>query len=215
VVQVLPRMAGEAPPGYVAFVERHLEPLRRDAARVVGDESDADRLYPDVLADVAARWRWLELMRTRLGRTGAAETYLHRAFQRRSERWRADQESESLVLVDVKVLRPDAGVWSTVPLAQSPVAQSPVAQSPVVWSPVVWSPAAPTPRSSAATRLAPFVRPPARTEVGPLAEAAVAWWHAYEARRRRLLIVTLAVALAFIMVLLHIGQASGFGATGA
>jgi hypothetical protein len=220
VVQVLPRMAGEAPPGYVAFVARHLEPLRRDAARVVGDESDADQLYPDVLTDVAARWSWLELMRTRLGRTDAAETYLQRAFQRRSERWRADQESESLVLVDVKVLRPDAGIWSTVPVAQSPVAQSPVGWFPVGWSPVAqspvgWSPAAPTPRSSAATRLAPFVRPPARTEVGPLAEAAVAWWHAYEARRRRLLIVTLAVALAFIMVLLHIGQASGFGATGA
>ena len=65
--RVLPRMPDEAPAGYIAFVARHLEPLRRDAARVVGDEEDADRLYPDVLADVAARWGWLELLRTRLG----------------------------------------------------------------------------------------------------------------------------------------------------
>ena len=83
-------MTLEPPPGYVDFVARNLAPLRRDAARVVGDESDADVLYQDVLTDVAARWSWLQLS-TALGRSGVADTYLNRAFARRSERWHAGQ----------------------------------------------------------------------------------------------------------------------------
>jgi hypothetical protein len=168
-------MAGEAPPEYVAFVERHLEPLRRDAARVVGDEREADLLYPDVLTDVAARWGWLELLRTRLRRPGAADDYLRRAFQRRSERWRSDQEFEPLV--DIRVLSPDSGV--------------------------------PPGRSSAATRLAPYLRPKSRIDAGPVAEAAVAWWHAYEAHRQRVLTAGLVVGFVFLLLALRFSQAAG------
>jgi hypothetical protein len=85
-VRVLPEMAAEPPSGYVAFVERHLDPLRREAELAAADPLDAERLYTDVLTDVAARWPWLELARTRFGRPDAADQYLQRAFGRRVER---------------------------------------------------------------------------------------------------------------------------------
>jgi hypothetical protein len=82
----------EPPPGYVEFVERHLEPLRRDAARAMVDEREAEELYPEVLTDVAVRWTWLELQRTRFNRPDAADTYLRRSFLRRSQRWSETQQ---------------------------------------------------------------------------------------------------------------------------
>src|SRR5439155_5063233 len=141
------------------FVARHLEPLRRDAARVVGDEEDADRLYPDVLADVAARWGWLELLRTRLGRVGAAETYLHQAFVRRSERWQADRfevtvdRDEGRPPVDILVLRPGQRLPYLPVTPEAPEEPAPSSQ------PV---------GSNAAVRLAPFLRPATPPQVGPL-----------------------------------------------
>jgi hypothetical protein len=201
--RVLPRMPDEAPAGYVAFVARHLEPLRQDAARVVGDDGDADRLYPDVLADVAARWGWLELMRTRLGRVGAADRYLQQAFLRRSERWQAgeyelkvdrDDADEARPPVDILVLRPGQR------LPYLPVTPEQTGSA---------APA-PSPTSNAAVRLAPFVRPTAR-RVGPMAEAAIAWWHAYEAHRRRLVIAGLVVLFLLIALTLRVQQATDAG----
>jgi hypothetical protein len=202
--RVLPRMPDEAPAGYVAFVARHLEPLRRDAARVVGDEEDADRLYPEVLADVAARWGWLELLRTRLGRVGAAETYLHQAFVRRSERWQADRfdvtvdRDEYRPPVDILVLRPGQRLPYLPVTPQAP--EEPRSMSQPVGS-------------NAAVRLAPFLRPATPPRVGPLAEAAIAWWHAYEAYRRRLVIAAVVVLFLLVAVALrfqHLPDASGW-----
>jgi hypothetical protein len=204
--RVLPRMPDEAPAGYVAFVARHLEPLRRDAARVVGDEEDADRLYPDVLADVAARWGWLELMRTRLGRVGAAETYLHQAFVRRSERWQADRfevmidGDEGRPPVDILVLRPGQRLPYLPVTPEAPEAE-PGSQPPVS-RPV---------GSNAAVRLAPFLRPATPPRVGPLAEAAIAWWHAYEAYRRRLVIAAVVVLFLLIAAALRFQHSPGTG----
>jgi hypothetical protein len=191
-------MPDEAPAGYVAFVARHLEPLRRDAARVVGDEEDADRLYPDVLADVAARWGWLELLRTRLGRVGAADTYLHQAFVRRSERWQADRfdvtadgdngRDDVRPPVDILVLRPGQRLPYLAVTPQAP--EEPDSMSQPVGS-------------NAAVRLAPFLRPAAPPRVGPLAEAAIAWWHAYEAYRRRLVIAAVVVLFLLVAVALR------------
>jgi hypothetical protein len=204
--RVLPRMPDEAPAGYVAFVARHLEPLRRDAARVVGDEEDADRLYPDVLADVAARWGWLELMRTRLGRVGAAETYLHQAFVRRSERWQADRfevtmgGDEGRPPVDILVLRPGQRLPYLPVTPEAPEAE-PGSQPPVS-QPI---------GSNAAVRLAPFLRPATQPRVGPLAEAAIAWWHAYEAYRRRLVIAAVVVLFLLIAAALRFQHSPGAG----
>src|SRR5256885_15563413 len=88
-VRLLPHFTIEPPPGYVAFVATHLEPLRREAATALGDEEDGEHLYGDVLTDLAARWRWLELARL-LRRPDVAERYVRRALVRRSHRWRPD-----------------------------------------------------------------------------------------------------------------------------
>jgi hypothetical protein len=148
-------MPAEPPDPYVAFVRRNLDPLCRDAARVVGDARDADLLYTPVLTDVAARWRWLELLRTRLGRAGAAEAYLSAALARRARNWRPVDDRWQ---VEVEVWQGDA-------------------------HPTVR--ARPRRRSSAAVRLAPVLPLPSRADDLPVAEAAVAWRHAYRANLRR------------------------------
>jgi hypothetical protein len=163
-------MTSEPPPEYVAFVSRHLEPLRRDAARVVGDEHDADLLYPDVLTDVATHWGWLEL-RSRLGQHEAADVYLGRAFARQSQRWTPDLPDSDHFVDDIEI-----HVWA--------------------------EDAAPRPVfTSNAVRLAPMVAPKRRAHVGPVCEAAIAWWHAYEVRRRRKLMVIAAIAFVLLLIL--------------
>jgi hypothetical protein len=199
----LPRFALEPPPEYVAFVEQHLEPLRQDAARVADDEISVDQLYSETLTDVAARWTWFELLRTRLGRPDAAEAYLHRSFERHSQRWQHAQ------LAPIEVDRWRVAEWD--PDSQ----QAPVDIQ--VWRPDsepepapyrVWQPDASAHLwTSAAVRLAPHVQPPDKINIAPIAEAAVAWWHAYEASRRRKLIVVLVVLLGFGAVLARFQQA--------
>jgi hypothetical protein len=194
VLRLVPPMPSEPPDGYVAFVERHLDALRRDAARVVGDERDADQLYPDVLTDVAARWRWLDLLHTRLHQPEAGERYLRQAFARRSRRW----QSEQMFPVDVQVWQPDSPArpgWPSVSFG--PAVPGDIEVRAVAGAPA-WS--------SVALRLAAHVTPSSRVEVGPIAEAAVAWWHAYEARRRRRLFLALGVLLLFVMLVARLQE---------
>jgi hypothetical protein len=158
----------------------------RKGGRWVADDADADRLYPQVLVDVAARWSWLELSGAYLRRPGAADRYLRAAFARRSQGWQSWWEAENTAgppACDIQVLRPDR---PPPPLSGGVPA-----------------------RSSAAVRQAEYLHPTSRTEVGPLAEASIAWWHAYEAHRRRLLIAALVAALILLLTLLRIGQAIG------
>jgi hypothetical protein len=167
----LPSFELEPPPRYVAFVARNLVPVRDEATRIVGDEETADRLYPDALIDVAMRWDWLELQRRRLGRPDAAEEYLHRALARRCLSGQALWTEEPADAVDIRVLAPDE----------------------------------PPPRwigrsASAAVRLAPQLTP-TRPELLPVADAAIAWWHAYEKRRwRRWVAVLIAVGLLAVLI---------------
>jgi hypothetical protein len=186
---LLPRMALDPPPGYVAFVERHLEPLRRDAVRVVGEQCQPDELYPEVLTDVAARWGWLELLHTRLGRQRAADRYLSHAFARQSQRWRADQPLDNgSPVVDMQVWRSDADSADAYRWARQPEAPTPA-------------------RTSAALRLAPQLVGSDDDKVAAIAEAAIAWLHAYEARRQRLIIsgVVAIVVLLFAFFRLSAG----------
>ena len=55
--------------------------------------------------------------------------------------------------------------------------------------------------SSMALRLAAHVTPLGKIQVGALAEAAVAWWHAYEAYRRRRFYRAIAIALMVAMLM--------------
>jgi hypothetical protein len=160
-VRLLPSLALEPPPRYVAFVATHLEPLRRDAVAALGDDSDAERLYPEVLTDVAMRWTWLELARAGLRRPHAAEGYLRRSLTRRSARLRTQWTA-----IDEEQPEIEFAVWDAASAPGGRRHRPRAAQS------------------SGATRLAPYLRPTVRTEFGPVAEAAVAWWHAYEVHRR-------------------------------
>lgn len=176
---LLPRISTEPPPEYIAFVEEHLDALRRDAARVVGVDRDADHLYPDVLTDVAARWRWLELVH-RFLRRPATDEYLRRAFDRRAQHWlSADTAAPQ---VEAAALPVEVRVWSD----REPVEPLPVYRPP---------------ESSVALRLAPHLDPTQRPQAGALAEAAVAWWHACEARRRRRRIAAIVVALVLLALM--------------
>ncbi|MDG4824398.1 hypothetical protein O7635_21310 [Asanoa sp. WMMD1127] len=102
-VELLPKMAPEAPDGYVSFVDRHLAALRSESAQLAGDAWRAEEIYPEVLSDVAARWQWLELLATRFGRPRAADDYLRQVLTSRAKRWRAEQIYE----VEMVVLRAD------------------------------------------------------------------------------------------------------------
>lgn len=178
---LLPRMAPEPPAGYVAFVARHLDTLREKAAQAMGDESEGDHLYPEVLSDVAMRWRRLELRRTVLRQATVADEYLHRALARRVQRIESERfwderfrdEPGERWLGEIEVYRPD------------------------VYRPL-WS--------SAAARLAPYLAPSPRVQAAPLAEAAIAWWHAYETRRRQRQLAVLVLVVLAIAVLVRLGS---------
>jgi hypothetical protein len=139
---VLPRGSVEPPPRYVAFVARHLGPLRMDSTRLVGDPDEAEHFYPLVLADVAVRWRWLELLRTWGNRPDAADAYLDRAFTSRSQRWQSEQW-ELTSWTDVEVYGTDVQrpVWTSSAVRLAPqvrpvreaVAWSPISEAAVAW----------------------------------------------------------------------------------
>jgi hypothetical protein len=169
-------MAPEPPPGYVAFVARHLDTLRDDAAQAMGDESEGDHLYPEVLSDVAMRWRRLELRRRVLKQATVADEYLHRALARRVQRIESERFWDGqgeMWFGEIEVFRPD------------------------VYRPI---------RSSAAARLAPHLQPAnTQAHAAPLAEAAIAWWHAYETRRRQRQLAVLVLAVLVLAVLARLG----------
>jgi hypothetical protein len=161
---VLPTMVLEPPPAYVDFVATHLEPLRVEVAGVVDGPDEIERLYPEVLTDVAVRWRRLQLWQRMRRRSDVTETCLRRALARRSRRLRAEQEQLYPAELDVQV-------WT------------------------VYRPARPV-RSSAGARMAGYLRPgPPPSDRTILAEAAVAWWHAYEAHRRHRLVATVVLLI--------------------
>jgi hypothetical protein len=169
-------MTSELPPEYVAFVERHLETLREDAARVVGDVHDADRLYPLVLSAVAVRWNWLELQRVYLRNPSAADAYLERAFAKWSDRWQPDHILTDSSTIEVW-MDEDDGLYYR-----------------------------PRPRyvSNAVKIASTMMLPPRPPKAAPLVEAAIAWYHAGEEIRKRRYLVIIAAIVAVLAVLLRI-----------
>jgi len=168
----------EPPPGYVEFVARNLELVREEATRLLGDEQAADRLYPDALTDVAVWWGWLELQRRWLRRRSAAQEHLSRALTRRwqaGQRW--EPEEDPADTLDIRVLTPGELPWR----APGP----PVRRA--------------GSRVSAAVRLAPQLQPAGRPALEPVADAAIAWWHAYERWRRRRRAVAAVVAALLVV----------------
>ena len=139
---LIPRMAPEPPAEYVAFVSHHLATLPDEAARLVGDERHADEIYPEALADVAARWSWFDLLRDVAG-PDSRSRYLRRSLAQRAKRWRDEQPYP----VEVQVLAPvpsapraPAPVWMSVALRRAPLVGStarrearPLAEAAIAW----------------------------------------------------------------------------------
>ena len=234
--ELVARMEPEAPPDYVTFVGRHIATLRTESDRLTGDIGHGEEIYAEALSDVAARWRWFELLRTRMGRPAVADHYLRRTLDARAKRWRDEQ----LYPVEVSAAPPrphwaaridavavPAGRWDAAPRDPDrrrrwrrrpdgppearPVDVSAASAPPLVPAEPPLVPAASWPAPGAAPWPAPSGRhhdagPTARWRTGgrvslglrqaaflspehrapaPIAEAAIAWWHAYEATRRR------------------------------
>ena len=132
-----------------------------------------------MLTEVATHWSWLELRRTRFGAEGAADAYLDKAFARVSMRWHPelDPDWDEPVPMDVRV-------WSDEEDYRPP--------------PVPLKP-------SIAVKLA-MVRPKPRLSVGPVGEAAIAWWHAYEVRRKRKYMIIAGIGVVLLGILAHFSQ---------
>ncbi|SNT66163.1 hypothetical protein SAMN05421812_13340 [Asanoa hainanensis] len=291
VVDLLPKMAPEAPDGYVSFVGRHLTALRLESAQLAGDAWHAEEIYPEALTDVAARWQWLELRAHWFGRPGAADDYLRQVLASRAKRWRAEQIYE----VEMVVLRadpaeaadgvaepcpaigaspdlggghggrsgvePDRGGWSgaeprhggspgivTGSAGPSPTPTGSPGRRPATrWSadgdPTTegrddrgfFAPISEAERQSSRLPAAPFTAGqsttssaglaryrrtgPGRSSIGlrqarflspkrrppaPIAEAAIAWWHAYVAQRRRKRVATVVGVILLLAALTNL-----------
>lgn len=121
----------EPPPDFVAFVARRLPDARARAAELTGGDRFADEVYPDALADVAARWcrRWRR----------DPDALLIRRLAVRGRRWRAEQ----LYPVEVTAVRASrrAPAATSVALRKAGLlpptsrpAARPVAEAAIAWS---------------------------------------------------------------------------------
>ncbi len=230
-----PSTVSGPPPRYVSFVTRHLGALRLAATAVVGDERDADHLYPDVLMDVAIWWGWLEILRRLSRRDDLAERWMWRSFERRAARWHATRAARPATTVPPcsggdpgPVTRSRGRHWSDALFRTVDEDTYPV--DPAVRDIRVWGPEGPPPppvavpasrvadgtgaarsaavRTSAALRMAARLQPVGRPEAASaLAEAAVAWWHAYEWWRRVRRAGWIAVGLVALALLVRLRQA--------
>jgi hypothetical protein len=192
-VELVPKMEEEVPDGYVSFVDRHLVTLRFESAQLAGDAWHAEEIYPEALSDVARRWQWLQLLARWFGRPGAADDYLRQVLSTRAKRWRAEQIYE----VEMVVLKADAVIE---PLK----AEAPSTSSAGLARYRRTGPG----RSSIGLKQARFLSPLRRPPT-PRAEASIAWFHAYEAYRRRkrvAVVIGVVLVMAALMNLRATGQ---------
>ena len=160
---LVPPMDDEPPPEFVAFVAARLSLVRREAARLLGGDRAAPEISMQVLTDLAGHWRRL-IWRGRLTRRDAAGEYLDRRLTARAKQWREDQiyPVEVDVLSDTSWARPREQALAT---AGAAVAQ-------------YRRPAAP-PVETVAQQLAFFLPSTVRRNSEVVAEAEIAWVHAY------------------------------------
>jgi membrane-associated phospholipid phosphatase len=194
---LLPQMSLEPAPGYRRFVECRFEALRRDARRLANPGQDVDEVCTNVLADVALRWRWLEILRVWLRRPDPAGAYLGVALARRTAAWRPDPPETRVETDDYREIEvfTDAvpSRWTARPVATSTAPPSAAAPST----------AAPSGATSAAVRIAavrPLAPPPPSAEV----EAVIAWLHAHETYERYRRVVTGTAAAIAVAVMFNV-----------
>jgi hypothetical protein len=148
---LIPPMDDEPPAEFIAFVAGRLASLRSETARLVGGERFAPEVYTEVLTDLAGHWRRLS-WRSRLGHRDARAEYLDRRLAARTRQWREDQ----IYPVEVTVARQEPSG------AAAPPPRHPVPQAETV-----------------ARRLAPLLPTTHRADAQVVAEAGIAWVHAY------------------------------------
>ncbi|WP_412736210.1 hypothetical protein [Krasilnikovia sp. MM14-A1259] len=165
---LIPPMAEEPPADYVDFVAGHLAALRREAARLMDGDPSVDQMSGEVLADLAGHWRRLRWW-SRLRHGDAAADFLSRRLASRAKQWREDRPYP----VDVRPAPPGAVMP---PIATVTDSLEPTAPG----SPGPTAPGSPGPQVSVAMRLAPLLGSTARSDSRTVAEAGIAWVHAYE-----------------------------------
>jgi hypothetical protein len=98
---LVPPMADDPPPEFVAFVVTNVAELQAETHRLTGGDPEGDHLYLEVLADVAGHWRRL-CWWSRWARRDAVGEYLQHRLRVRTKRWQDDQVYE----VDVRIVPP-------------------------------------------------------------------------------------------------------------
>jgi len=162
---LIPPMDDEPPPEFIAFVATRLTALRGEAARLLGGDRSAPEIGMQVLTDLAGHWRWLT-WRGRLTRRDAAGDYLDRRLTARTKQWREDQ----IYPVEVNVLSDAA--WA--PPAEQILATAGASAAPAQFR----RPPTP-PAETLAQQLAFFLPSTVRHGTEVIAEAEIAWVHAY------------------------------------
>ena len=163
---LIPPMEDETPPEFIAFVAARRDVLLGEAARLIGGDRSAPELCMQVLTDLAGQWRWLTRL-SRLTHRDAAAEYLDRRLTSRTKQWREDQ----IYPVEVHVL-PEP-TWSPVKSLE-PVGTAP---PPAVTMRYERPPT--PPEESLAQQLAYFFPSTVRAGSDVVADAEIAWVHAY------------------------------------
>ncbi|WP_125806714.1 hypothetical protein [Actinoplanes sp. ATCC 53533] len=168
---LIPPMDDEPPPEFIAFVAARLGALRSEAARLTGGDRSVPEVVMQVLIDLAGHWRRL-CWRGRLTHRDAAAEYLDRRLTARTRQWREEQ----IYPVEVNVLRdttwaaPSAQILET---AGAPrVSAYPAAAAHFRRPPK-------PPEETLAQQLAFFLPSTVRHGSEVVAEAEIAWVHAY------------------------------------
>lgn len=165
-VQLTPLMDDEPPPEFIAFVVGRLPVVRREAARLAGGDRGAPEIPMLVLTDLARHWRVLTWLGRLTGRDEPAR-YLDRRLTARAKQWREDQ----VYPVEVDVL----GDRAPLPALLLATAVAPA-------GPAAGDPARPA-DGTLAQRLASLLPSTVRADSGAVADAEIAWVHAYRRYR--------------------------------
>lgn len=171
--KLIPPMDSEPPRDYVDFVVGNMAMLQAEATRLVGGDRHADQVYTQALIDVAGRWRRLSWQR-RISHRDTTADFLRRRLLARAEQWREDR------------IYPVEVVSVPTPGAFQPASQAiyqPAAQD-RLWPSTVPAGAPAAAPESVAHRMAPLLPATVRADAAPVADAGIAWEHAY--RRNRL-----------------------------
>jgi hypothetical protein len=170
---IVPPMDDEPPRDFVDFVAVHLADAQREAAALVGDPEHADEIYPAAFSDVAVRWRRLRL---------------YRRLRRRLSPGSADPAVEALN----RRLAMHGKQWRDEQIYDVDVQVLRLA-------PVGYA-AGP---ASVALRKAAVLPDTARQQARPVAEAAIAWDHAWRRAQWHRVGRTVATVVLILIALAH------------